>query len=383
MSALVSVIIPVYNAASTLPACLDAVSRSQYRNFECLVADDGSTDASRDLAAQYGVSIYRSESRRGPASARNLAAANARGEILLFIDADVCIEAGTITKIAEAFAGNASLDALIGSYDDEPAALNFVSQYKNLLHCYFHQQAKPEASTFWTGCGAIRREVFQASGGFDERYARPSIEDIELGSRMLRANRRIGLEPSLTVKHLKHWTFREVVTSDIRDRAIPWALVALREHKLPNDLNTQWSQRFSVILAWLALLFAAPFWPASVVALAVALAVNQRLYGFLIRRRGVLFGLLSTPFLLFYFLYSGAGFLTACGMWSYFQCRQIFSRGETKIASGVFDSRTFDGTRFDGTTFDGTTSEPAMASMTSEAPPVDASASIASPSLGD
>lgn len=368
MSALISVIIPVYNAASTLPACLDAVIRSQYRHFECLVADDGSSDASPDLAAARGVRIYRSESRRGPACARNMAAANARGDILLFIDADVCIEADTITKIAKAFAENASLDALIGSYDDEPAALNFVSQYKNLMHCFFHQQAKPRASTFWTGCGAIRREVFQASGGFDECYVRPSIEDIELGSRMLRANRRIELEQSLTVKHLKHWTFLEVVKSDIRDRAIPWTLVVLRERQIPNDLNTQWSQRFSVILAYLALLLAVPFWPASVVALAITLALNQRLYRFLIRRRGVLFGLLSTPLHLFYFLYSGAGFLTACGMWSYVQCRQMFNRGDTKIASRVFD---------------GPTSEPVMTSMISEAPALDASSSIASPTLGD
>jgi glycosyltransferase involved in cell wall biosynthesis len=363
MSALVSVIIPVYNAASTLAACLDAVSRSQYRDFECLVADDGSTDASRDLAARYRVSIYRSESRRGPACARNMAAANARGDILLFIDADVCIEADTITKVVEAFDGNASLDALIGSYDDEPAALNFMSQYKNLMHCYFHQQAKAKASTFWTGCGAIRREVFQASGGFDECYARPSIEDIELGSRMLRANRRIELEPSLTVKHLKHWTFLEVLKSDIRDRAIPWTLVVLRERKFPNDLNTQWSQRFSVILAYLALLLAVPFWPASVLALASTLAVNRRLYRFLIRRRGVLFGLLSTPLLLFYFLYSGAGFLTACCIWSYVQCRQMFRRGDTKIEASVFD---------------GPSSEPVMTSMISEAPAVDASSTIAS-----
>jgi hypothetical protein len=177
---------------------------------------------------------------------------------------------------------------------------------------------------------------------------------------MLRARRKIQLDPSLTVKHLKHWTFWEVVKSDFRDRAIPWTLLALRERKLPNDLNTQWSQRCSVILACLALL-AAPFWPASVLALALALALNWRLYRFLIRRRGILFGLFSTPFLLFYFLYSGAGFLAACGIWSCLQRRQTFRRGA----------------------LDGPPPEPAMTPMVSAAPAAVVSSSIASPSLGD
>jgi len=217
----ISVIIPVYNAAVSLARCLEAVNRSDYRNFECLVADDGSADASRELAAKSGARVLSTGERRGPAYARNLAGAAARGDILLFIDADVCVEPDTMAKIAKAFADDAALDALIGSYDDDPADRSFISQYKNLMHCFFHQQAKPRASTFWTGCGAIRRRVFLSSGGFDEHYIRPCIEDIELGSRMLRSNYRIELDPTLTVKHLKHWTFLELLKTDIRDRANP------------------------------------------------------------------------------------------------------------------------------------------------------------------
>lgn len=325
MRTAVSVIIPVYNAAATLPRCLQAVNGSEYRDFECLVADDGSSDNSRELAVEGGARVFCRESRRGPASARNLAAAVARGEILLFIDADVCIEPDTLTKVANAFAANAQLDALIGSYDDSPAAPNFMSQYKNLMHCFFHQQAKPQASTFWTGCGAIRRQVFLASGGFDENYARPCIEDIELGSRMLRSERTIELRPSLTVKHLKHWTLLEVLKSDIRDRAIPWTLLMLRERQIPNDLNTQWSQRFSVALAYTAVLSAIPFWPASVAAVAIVIAMNQQFYQFLIRRRGLRFGFRAAPLHFLYFLYSGAAFAAAFGIWSGRQCFRMFN----------------------------------------------------------
>ena len=57
-----------------------------------------------------------------------------------------------------------------------------VSQYRNLLHHFVHQHGHAEASTFWAGCGAIRRAAFDAVGGFDAaRFPRPSIEDIELG----------------------------------------------------------------------------------------------------------------------------------------------------------------------------------------------------------
>ena len=287
---------------------------STYRDFECLVADDCSWDESPEIAAEKGARVVSIAERRGPAYARNLAAKSAQGEILLFIDADVCLRPDTLQRIAKAFGDDPKLDALIGSYDDDPAASNFVSQYKNLMHCFVHQQGKRRASTFWTGCGAIKRSVFAGSGGFDESYVRPSTEDIELGARLIRAGHKIELEPSLTVQHLKHWTFPELLESDIRDRAIPWTLLMLRERHIPNDLNVQWSQRISVALAYVGLSAVLVYWPASLVLAVVVFAINHRFYRFLGRRRGVLFALRAVPLHLLYFVYSGAAFLAACGM---------------------------------------------------------------------
>ena len=77
---------------------------------------------------------------------------------------------------------------------DAPAAANFLSQYKNLLHHYVHQHAHTQASTFWTGCGAMRLSTFLALGGFDAAaYRRPSIEDIDLGYRLRRRGGRYGI----------------------------------------------------------------------------------------------------------------------------------------------------------------------------------------------
>jgi hypothetical protein len=76
---------------------------------------------------------------------------------------------------------------VFGSYDDSPPAPAFTAQYKNLIHRYYHQRPRREASTFWAGCGAVRRSVFLGLEGFDvERYRVPSIEDIELAREFVR-----------------------------------------------------------------------------------------------------------------------------------------------------------------------------------------------------
>jgi hypothetical protein len=128
--------------------------------------------------------------------------------------------------------------------------------YRNLMHRYVHQQGRAEASTFWSGCGAIRRSVFLQHGGFDESYRRPAIEDIELGYRLVAAGHRIHLDRSLEVKHLKRWTFLNLVKTDIFDRGMPWTELILRDGNMPNDLNIQLSQRVSVALAFMLFGFA-------------------------------------------------------------------------------------------------------------------------------
>lgn len=306
--------IPVYNGGDDLKACLNALNASAFRNFEILVVDDGSTDDSPSLARAQGALVLSPGGRKGPAYARNRGAEVAQGEILFFVDADVLVETGTLTRIADAFTADAGLDALFGSYDEDPAAPNFLSQYKNLMHCFVHQQGKRQASTFWTGCGAIRRSTFLASSGFDETYREPSIEDIELGVRLVRAGSRIELDPRLMVKHLKHWTFGGLLRTDIFQRAIPWTLLMMREQHMPNDLSVHWTQRASVVLVSLALLLAPFFWIASLAAIAVTIAINVRFYRFLAQRRGIFFAIRSIPLHLFYFFYSGVAFALACGM---------------------------------------------------------------------
>lgn len=253
----ISVVIPVYNSARYLRQCLDHLQRSISKPFECIVVDDGSTDESAQDARRYGAKVISTPGRCGPAHARNLGAKEARGEILFFIDADVCVYPDTLARILAAFEEDPELDALIGSYDDSPQSQDFLSQYRNLMHCYVHQNGRRQAGTFWSGCGAIRRTVFLEHSGFDESYGRPAIEDIELGYRLVRAGRKLILDRRLLVKHLKKWTFWGLVKTDVMDRGIPWTELILRDHRMPNDLNVQLSQRVSVALVFILIGLAA------------------------------------------------------------------------------------------------------------------------------
>lgn len=241
----------------TLRQALERLAVSRDPADEIVVVDDGSTDGSAELARAAGVRVLSTDGRKGPARARNIGAKAASGEIVFFLDADVTVSPDTIERVRHGFAEDPSLDALIGSYDDNPGSADFLSQYRNLMHHFVHQRSRRDACTFWSGCGAIRRSVFEEHGGFDESYERPAIEDIELGYRLFQSGRKMILDREVQVKHLKRWTFWGLIRCDVLDRGIPWTELILRDRRMPNDLNLQLSQRVSVALAFILMALAA------------------------------------------------------------------------------------------------------------------------------
>ncbi|NJN55861.1 MAG: glycosyltransferase [Anaerolineae bacterium] len=313
---MISVIIPVYNGRHLLHRCLEALNHTLYEHWECIVVDDGSTDDSATVARQAGARLV-STPHSGPAHARNMGALAAQGDILFFIDADVLVQPGAVGHVAATFAAYPEAAACFGSYDDTPTAENFLSQYRNLLHHYVHQHSRSEASTFWSGCGAVRRTVFNELGGFAaSQYPQPSIEDIELGTRLRAAGCHIRLEKLLQVTHMKHWTARQMLKTDIFGRAIPWSRLILQGGNLPNELNLQTSQRVSTAvtfigLAGLLLLPLTGWWGALwlITAVTILISLNRNFYQFLRRKRGLPFMLTAMPWHWLYFLYSGTSFL--------------------------------------------------------------------------
>lgn len=314
-----SVIVPVYNAADDLKRCLEALAASQYDDFDVLVVDDGSTEPVASLVRQHGFGYLRLDGPGGPARARNRGVACVRGQYVVFIDADVCVHHDTLARFAARFAGDPTIDAVVGTYDDAPAAPQFLSQYKNLLHHYVHQRFDGEIRTFWSGCGAMRRALFIAFGGFNEqRYRRPAIEDIELGTWVSAAGHRIVLDSRIKGKHLKRWTLWSLLKTDICNRGIPWVRLMLRAGVITNSLNTEPIQRFSVALAYLTVLstLVAVWWPLAWIGVALlagaVTSLHLDFYRYLVVRRGLWFTMRVIPLHWLYFGYCGG--CVVCGI---------------------------------------------------------------------
>jgi glycosyltransferase involved in cell wall biosynthesis len=312
----ISVIIPVYNGEKFLPVCLDAVRSGSYQHYELIVVDDCSTDRSPEISREKGALVLKNPRQTGPGGARNLGAQQARGEVLFFVDADCVVKPDTLERVAKTFVEYPDVAATFGSYDEEPAEANFISQYKNLFHRFVHQQGRVEAETFWAGCGAMRRDVFLSVNGFDaERYPRPAIEDIELGYRLRARGHRILLDKQLQAKHLKRWTMKSMLHADIFCRAVPWSMLMFEHKDVLNDLNVQTTDRISAALLGLSLLLL-PFSilkPQLLLLILVLLALipvlNHKLYRYFIRRKGLLFAIIAFPLHLFYYFYSSATFV--------------------------------------------------------------------------
>ncbi len=358
----------MHNGGPAFAPCLAALRQARaacqdLAATELIVVDDGSTDASPALARAAGARLLAmpAPGGHGPAAARNLGARAAGGDYVFFVDADVALHADALRRALEAFLADPSLEACFGSYDDVPASPNFLSQYKNLLHHYVHQHAHGQASTFWTGCGAMRLSTFLALGGFDElTYQLPSIEDIDLGYRLRRRGGEILLLKDMQCCHLKRWTARSLLRSDLFERGIPWTVLLWRESRargtsepllatgdlvrLPDpalaqkpflmDLNLQTSNRVSValtallVVSLLALPIVPAVWPAPILAALLLLALNWRLYSFFARRRGWTFALLAIPWHWLYYFYNSLSFALGTVV--------FFTRGARRVpADGV------------------------------------------------
>ena len=309
----VSVIIAVRNGGRYLADCLRALDRSTLRPLEVIVVDDASSDGSAGIARQYGAIVHRLDEQAGSFEARNLAASKARAGLLLFIDADVCVQADTIEKVVDTFRREPDADAVIGSYDAFPGSPDLLSQYRNLVHHWFHQASRREAATFWTGCGAIRRNVFREIGGFMPEYQ--FVGDIGLGYLLRQNRRRIVLNKQILVKHMKRWSFLDMLRTDIFRRAATWTEMILRFHSIPNDLNVCVSQRVAVVVVFLLPLALLGFlWQPAIAdavflggLLAVYTSLTWPLLAFFARRRGPVFALRCLPLFALYNLCCGLG----------------------------------------------------------------------------
>lgn len=240
----ISIIIPIYNMKVTLMKCLESIKKSSYKSYEVILVDDASNDQPFKSLKDSAYIKLQLEKRSGPAAARNKGVQLATSNILLFIDADVELQYDTLEKVIETFKEN-DIAAVVGDYTIKCGQRNFISDYKNLLHTFYHSTGKRFTTTFFTACSAVKKDVFITSGGFEEKIG-PDAEDIALGYKLKRMGYKILLNPEIQVKHNKLFTFHSLIRTDIFYRGVPWVKLMLRYKKISNDLNTNYCDIISV-----------------------------------------------------------------------------------------------------------------------------------------
>jgi Glycosyl transferase family 21 len=280
----ISVVVPATDRPATLPRCTAALARAAA------------------TAGPVEIVVVNGPPGLGVCEARNTGAGRAGGDVLVFVDSDVEVHADALARIRTAFADDPGLTAVFGSYDDAPPG-GTVAAFRNLLHHHVHHRGAGPAGTFWSGLGAIRRDAFLAAGGFDgERFPHPSVEDVDLGARLVADGARIVLDPAIQGTHLKAWTLRSMVRTDFARRGVPWVALLLRSGQwgdagagtadvespsATSALNLGWRHRASAAACATGvagLLLRRPV--AALAALLVLLGANRDFYVLLARRRG-------------------------------------------------------------------------------------------------
>lgn len=198
-------VVPCYNAAESILRCLESLLSQQLgagSSLEIIVADDGSTDGTGDLVEKtYGERVRTVSLRQnqGRSSARNAGAAAADSEVLLFIDADcVAADAGLVLAHQAAIEGGADL-----SFGDvRTPGTGFWARLQEDAAASRRRRARHgDAWWFTTANVAIRREAFDAVGGFDPEFNRYGFEDRDLFIRLLSHGARAAFTESAVVFH--------------------------------------------------------------------------------------------------------------------------------------------------------------------------------------
>ncbi|WP_219825545.1 glycosyltransferase [Nonomuraea typhae] len=180
---LVSVIIPNYDKAKTLRACLESVYAQTHQELEVIVVDDASTDGSREIAAAFPCRLLAFDVNRGVSAARNAGAAAATGEVLFFVDSDIALDPGAIATALRILRERPETGVVQGIYAAQPLfADGPVEVYKTLFEHFWRRRRSGVADATLFALTAVPRRVFDEVGGFDEEMR--DTQDIEFGTRL-------------------------------------------------------------------------------------------------------------------------------------------------------------------------------------------------------
>ena len=232
-----SVIVPCLDAADTLATQLRALAAQRWSEpWEVIIADNGSTDATRDVAARYhghvpGLRVIDAAARRGAASARNAGARAARGTVLAFVDADDEVAPGWVAAMGSALEDH---DVVASRFDVHRLNAPWVrgsrrnKQATGLLTFAY--------APYFQFCGGgglgVTRALHDAVGGLDESLR--DVEDTDYCYRLQLAGGKLHFAPDAVL----HVRYRDTLGGLVR-QAARWAAggVLLHARYRPRDLD--------------------------------------------------------------------------------------------------------------------------------------------------
>lgn len=201
----ISVIVPAFNARDSIGDCIESALSGAVAPLEVIIVDDCSTDDTATIvegisARRPGtVRLIRAPVNAGPARARNIGAAEAKGQYLFFVDSDTAMLPDTLQnflrRIPEA-------DAVSGIYHPEPLNDGDVPRYKAYLLAYFFgRRGVFVHDVFVASSAGIRADVYRELGGFNERMPwGMDVENEEFGNRIA-VRHRMLMDPAVNVRH--------------------------------------------------------------------------------------------------------------------------------------------------------------------------------------
>jgi glycosyltransferase involved in cell wall biosynthesis len=206
-----SVVIPALNAAQTLGVQLEALVAQTYEGaWEIVVADNGSSDETADIvravsSGRSNVRLVDASDRRGINHARNVGAAAARGEFVLFVDADDLVMPTWLDAMARAAVTCAAVGGCLDRTVLNPARFSMPDRERST-----GLQTWPGFLPWASGanCG-LRTALLRELGGFDERY-RSGGDDVELFWRLQLAGHEVCFVPDAVVAYQERPKLRQV-----------------------------------------------------------------------------------------------------------------------------------------------------------------------------
>ncbi|TET51733.1 MAG: glycosyltransferase [Anaerolineales bacterium] len=269
-----SVVVPAYQAEGFIGHCVRAlngqtVDRARY---EIIVVDDGSTDGTAAAARKAGADLVLHDDRRGPAAARNVGVDAARGQIVLFTDADCEPSPQWIEAIVAPFA-DGRVTGCKGTYRTRQRVLMARLVQREFEIRYQRMAELPRIDFIDAYSAAYRRRVLLEYGGFDPTYPLPSAEDVDLAFRLVRDGHLLVFVPQAWVWH-RHPARLDTYLARKARYGFWRALLYLRHpEKIAGDAHTDRALKVQFLLVGMAALCAlgALLWPPLAVPASLAL----------------------------------------------------------------------------------------------------------------